>query len=171
MSDYYGDFAGENRRFYLSFGNILDLEEACGKTGFGAIYLRLSTHSYFVKDVYHTILNGLIGGGLKAVEARRLMDDRFDAMPMVERVELALNILMARMSGIEPDENQRPGDPEQPHDAGAIFAAFSQSGIGADVIRAMDYGDFIKLVRALGGNTVQPPSEEEFLAHIANLKG
>jgi len=37
-----------------------------------------------------------------------------------------------------------------------------QAGIGPDVVRSMRYADFVNLVRSLGSDKVQPPTEEEY---------
>ena len=84
------DWAGEPRVFRLNFGNILDLEQACGRVGIGEIYLKLGTHNYFANYVYHTIRQGLLGGGMRAEEADKLLQERFMHAPMVANFELAL---------------------------------------------------------------------------------
>lgn len=172
MADaHYAEWAGAQRPFRLRFGDVLDLEEACGKVGVGALYLRMGRHEYFAKDVYHTILRGLIGGGMAPSEARRLVDDRFDHVPMATSLNLAVEILVNLMAGIEPDDTQAKGDPDTPHDTGGILASFAKVGIPPESIRAMSYADFVNMARAMGGKEVQPPSEDEFLDMIANLEG
>lgn len=170
MSEVILEWGGDQRCFRLTFGNLLDLEEACGKVGVGEIYLRLGQHRYFARDVYHTIRQGLIGGGMKPTEADRLMQDRFDTVPMATRVELAMEILLAVMSGVEVDQTKPDGDPKEPHDPGSIFASFIKIGVTPDQIRAMDYADFVNMTRAAGGSRAQPPSEEEFEEMVARAK-
>ena len=168
--EHFAHWAGEERRFALRFGHLLDLEEACGKVGIGEIYLRLGQHRYFARDVYNIIRMGLIGGGTPPSEAKRLVDERFDFVPMVERVELAISILVAVMAGIPADETKAPGDPKKPHDAGAIFASFAKANIPPEDVRAIGYRDFVLMMRAMGGSSVQPPSEEEFADMVARYE-
>lgn len=169
MAETVTDWAGALRRFYLPLGKIIDIEEACGKVGIGAIYLRIARHEYFANDVRSVIKYGLIGGGLSPLEAEALLRDRFDVTPLVESAELALSILVDRMSGIEKDETKSGGDPAKPYDVGAIFASFAKAGIPPESLRQMDYAAFVAMCRALGGDSVQPPSEQEFKDMLARM--
>lgn len=171
MQAYHAEWAGAERPFRLRFGDVLDLEEACGKIGVGAIYLRMGRHQYFAKDVFETIRLGLVGGGMAPTEARRLMQDRFDHVPMADSLNLAMAILVHLMAGIDPDDTRPAGDPEEPHDTGGILASFVKVGISPESIRAMSYADFVSMARAMGGKDVQPPSEDEFLDMVAKLEG
>jgi hypothetical protein len=170
MPEIIKQWAGEDRPFNLSFGGLMDLEEACGKVGFGEIYLRIARGSYFVRDVYHTIRLGLIGGGMTSTEAKRLMDDRFDATPMSVRLDLAVEIIVSVMEGIKPDETKPAGDPSTPHDIGPMMASFAKLGVAPSALREMSYADFVHMCRAFGGETVQPPSEEEFEEMLQRMK-
>jgi len=120
------EFAGEVREASLAFGDLLDIEEACGKVGIGAIYLRLSRHEYHVRHVREVLAFALRGADLSLHEAAG------------------------------------EGDPAQPMDAGGIFAAFGQIGIPPAQVREMRYADFVAMARAMGGDRVKPPSEDEF---------
>ena len=60
--------------FALKGAQIEELEHVCGKVGFAAICQRVFLGVWFWGDIYHTVRLGLIGGGLGAVEARRLTD-------------------------------------------------------------------------------------------------
>lgn len=60
--------------FALKGAQIEELEEKCGNVGIGLIYQRVKLGSYRYVDLYHTIRLGLIGGGMGAVEAKRLVD-------------------------------------------------------------------------------------------------
>lgn len=156
------EWAGTPRPFALKFGQQMDLEEACGKVGFGAIYLRIGAHQYFSNDVYHIIRLGLIGGGMSAVEAERLTKDRFDLVPMSGRVELALDILLSVMEGISPTDDVDTGDPAKPMDTGAIFASLINVGMSPDQVRSMRYADFVNMTRSMSGKGPAAPSEDEF---------
>jgi len=60
--------------FALKGAQIEELEHACGKVGFGVIYQRVMLGAWFWSDLYHTVRLGLIGGGMGAIEAKRLTD-------------------------------------------------------------------------------------------------
>lgn len=156
------EFAGEVREASLAFGDLLDIEEACGKVGIGAIYLRLSRHEYHVRHVREVLAFALRGADLSLHEARRLVDERLEVDGLVRLHAMAIDVLVALMSGIEPDEGGGEGDPAQPMDAGGIFAAFGQIGISPSQVREMRYADFVAMARAMGGDQVKPPTEDEF---------
>lgn len=169
------EWAGVERTFHLDFGRICDLEEACGDVGIGAIYLRLGAHQYHAKYVFHTIRLALIGGGLKPIEAKLLMQERFDNRPMVENVETALDILISVMDGLSPDERleAEKGDPEEPIPFGAVAANFTKIGIDPETLRRIGYADFIAILQALRDSDTErpiaPPTEEEYEDMIARL--
>lgn len=68
------EWGGGEHLFSLKGAQIEELEQICGKVGFGAIYQRVSLGVWFWGDLYHTVRLGLIGGGMGAVEAKRLTD-------------------------------------------------------------------------------------------------
>jgi hypothetical protein len=170
MAEILAEWGGEQRRLALTFGNLMDIEEACGKVGIGEIYTRLGSHRYFARDVYHVIRQGLIGGGLKGAEADRLMQDRFSATPMVTNVEIAMELLITVMAGIDADEDAKPGDPSKPFDVGGIFAAFVKMGIPTQAVRDMELADFVRLCRGLSSDGTKAPTEAEFEEMIERLE-
>lgn len=68
------EWGGGEHLFRLGGKEIEELEYVCGKVGFGTIYQRLMLGTWFWGDLHHVIRLGLIGGGLGAVEAKRLVD-------------------------------------------------------------------------------------------------
>lgn len=169
MAEIFVEWGGAERRLALTYGGLLDIEEACGKVGIGEIYLRLAQHQYHAAYVYHVIRLGLIGGGMPSRQAKQLLDERFDVTPLVHHVEIAVELLVAVMGGIEPDDTQPAGDPSKPYDTGAILASFAKLGIPPESVRGMSYKDFVHMCRAFGGDDVQPPSEDEFEDMIARM--
>ena len=106
--------------FALRGKEIEELEQVCGKIGFGAIFQRVSLGVWFWGDLYHTIRLGLIGGGMGPIEAKRLTDmyigkDR-PSVPMVSGPNspetVAQAILKAVMHGLEdiPSGEARAGE-------------------------------------------------------------
>lgn len=161
-------FAGAKRGFRLRFGEVVDLEQACGKIGIGAIYQRLATTSYFMSDVFHILRLGLIGGGMPSIEAEELVRAQIEARPLVQLGALAQDVIIALMSGIEADGNGGSNDQAETHDIGKVFHAFVQMGISPDQVRAMQYADYVAILRAAAGKDVQPPTEDEFDAMISD---
>lgn len=68
------EWGGGEHLFRLAGRQIEELEQVCGKVGFGAIYQRLMLGTWFWADLYHIVRLGLIGGGMGAVEAKRLTE-------------------------------------------------------------------------------------------------
>lgn len=68
------EWGGGEHVFALKGAQIEELEQVCGKVGFGAIFQRVMLGVWFWGDIYHTVRLGLIGGGMGAVEAKRLTD-------------------------------------------------------------------------------------------------
>lgn len=94
--------------FALKGKEIEELEHQCGKVGFGAIFQRISMGVWFWGDIYHSIRLGLIGGGMGAVEAKRLTDMYVgqNPIPLVggpnNPESVALAVVSAAMTGV-PD--------------------------------------------------------------------
>lgn len=112
-------------------------------------------------------MQGLIGAGERPVEARRLVASQ-DHCPLMRLAGLASDIMIAAMTGIQPDDLSRDDKPDAQFDVGAIFHSLAQVGIPPEQVRAMRYADFVNLMRAATGKSVQPPSEEEFDEMIRN---
>lgn len=166
------DYAGEPRAFRLTLGNVVDLEEACGKVGIGAIYLRVAQQSYRVRDVFEVVRFGLVGGGLDPAAARALVTERFDILPLAEHVNLALDILISLMAGAEDSEPRKTdGDPADPMPWGDIMLQFVKLGMPVSAVRDMDFTDFLALNRAAGRTDADAaPTEEEFQAMLKRFE-
>lgn len=95
--------------FALKGKEIEELQQICGKVGFGAIFQRVSLGQWFWGDLYHTIRLGLIGGGMGAVEAKRLTDmyisQEKPSAPLIRGPNspetVAIAVLRAVMHGFE----------------------------------------------------------------------
>jgi hypothetical protein len=66
------EFGGEEREFCLRIGELMELEEK-RDAGAAVLLARLSFSQWRVADVVETIRYGLIGGGLDATTASRLV--------------------------------------------------------------------------------------------------
>lgn len=84
--------------FRLTVKGILELEEKCSAP-FGKIFTRLNSGQYAVNDIIETIRIGLIGGGMPAADAKKLVD-RY-AIPVSENYNIARLIVLASMFGFE----------------------------------------------------------------------
>jgi hypothetical protein len=84
-------------------GVALELEEKCG-AGLSEIMQRLLTDRWKINDVRETLRLGLIGGGTKPEDAKKLLRRYFEDTPIGEHVPVARVILMAAILGV-------PGDP------------------------------------------------------------
>lgn len=105
--------------FRLNGREIEELQKLCGNVGFGAIYQRISLGVWFWGDLYHTIRLGLIGGGMGAVEAKKLTDmyagRELGTVPLAagpnSPESVANAVLRAAMHGFE---DLPPGEAETP---------------------------------------------------------
>ncbi len=163
------DYGGALRAFDLTLGAVFDLEQACGKTGIGAIFTRLATHQYHARDVEQIILRALIGGGMEYREAEPLVSEAMRHMPLAKSVELAMAIMIDLMEGAPPVTDAPPaGDPANPVDVGEVLHAFIKAGIPPESVRRMKYTDFLVIMKAAGRKDADDaPSEEEFKAMVA----
>ena len=163
MADLIDEWAGKERLFRLNFGDVLDLEEACGDA-IGAIFLRVSTGRFRANDLWHVIRLALIGGGETKVEAKRLMEAHFETKPYLDHASLAGDILIAVMTGVEETGERERENPERMKfsEVSQICRTFHMS---PNDLRATSYADFINMVtgfNAASGPKLEPITEEEF---------
>ena len=110
---------GEHR-FQLLIGELSELEE---KMDAGARFIRhsIANGTERVQWVRETIRIGLIGGGMKAGDAHRLVKRYVDEVPQGENHLIAFAILGAAFEGV-PDEplgkSQGEADPGLTHSPG-----------------------------------------------------
>lgn len=105
--------------FRLAWGQLVALQEACD-AGPGEILQRLTGGRWRVQDLEQTILQGLIGGGMEAAQARKLVQSYVRESPLNENVLVAISVLMAALNGAPPEDDDAPGKPDP---AGATDAA------------------------------------------------
>lgn len=164
MGDGVHEWAGKERFFRLAFGGVMDLEEAVGDP-VGDIFLRVATSRFSVKDIYHTLRLGLIGGGMSVMDAKRLLRDQMDARPYLEHAAVAAAILTDLMSGVEPKEGEGDAENERIRfsEVSQICREFNMS---PQDLRSMRYPDFVNMVRgfnAAGQRQADFLDEEEFM--------
>lgn len=85
-------------RFRLAIGEWRELQT---KTGVGParLFSRLNSGDWQVDDLVEVIRLGLIGGGAKPADARRLVDYYVVGRPLLESVPVALAIVGAGLIG------------------------------------------------------------------------
>lgn len=101
---------GEMHTFRLAIGQLVELQEKCD-AGPAWIVERLQSGRWLLADIRDTIRLGLIGGGMKPVEAGALISryvDNVDEHPLLENRQTAVAILMAALVGAE---DEPPGKP------------------------------------------------------------
>lgn len=158
------EWAGKERSFRLRFGDVMDLEEACGEA-IGTIFIRVTAGQFKVTFVYHTIRLGLVGAGMSLMDAKRLLADQFDARPYMDHAGVAGEILAALMVGVEPTEGDEASDP-----ARIVFSEVSQIcrvfNMSPQELRDMRYADFVNLLRGFNASSDKKAAhitEEEFM--------
>lgn len=162
------EFAGKEREFRLSFGGVMDLEQALDDR-IGSIFIRLSGGVFGVKDVYHTIRLALIGGNknIRHSDVKSLMQDHFEARPLMEYASLAGEILCAVMIGIETDDAETDqADTPQRYKFSEVVQICRVFNMSPQELRDLRYADFVNLVRgfnASGEDQVEHLTEEEFM--------
>ena len=97
------EWADGEYTFNLRLGEVRKIQEVT-KLGPPVILFNLQTNQWKVDEFREVILQGLLGGGMKVDEARRLVKAWVDERPAFESVKPAQAILMAWMVGVTPDE-------------------------------------------------------------------
>jgi hypothetical protein len=101
------EFAGEEHDFRLAWGELIELQEK-RDAGPAVVLARLSLGQWMLQDVTETIRLGLIGAGMDAVAAARLVRLNVEQKPWelggeTGLVVLAVRILASALHGA-PDE-------------------------------------------------------------------
>jgi len=101
-------WVGGEHDFLLKMGNLRALQSACD-AGPNQIFERIRSGDWLVDDLFETIRQGLIGGGMKGTEASTLCLSMFERHPLREFENTAMAILIASLVGVEDDP---VGEPE-----------------------------------------------------------
>lgn len=94
------------RAFRLGMKELRRLQDKTG-TGPHALYMRIATKAWKVDDLRETILQGLLGGGMVAEDAAKLVKQFVDERPLLHSVTPALVILGAALSGGDEDDPEK----------------------------------------------------------------
>lgn len=97
------DWADGTYIFRLPIAQLEEHDELCS-AGPLVVLARLSDGSWHIPDLRETIRLGLIGGGLPATDALKLVRRYVDGAPLIQAVPIAMVILAAALRGedVEP---------------------------------------------------------------------
>lgn len=123
----------EERTFRLGIGEWRKVQETCDAgpaeiaarlSAWAAIRKRMPTATFLdilaggglgnwrIDDVREPIYRGLIGGGMEPTAAGRLMRDLHDERPLMENIDIALEIVLASLVGAGDEPVGEPiGEP------------------------------------------------------------
>jgi hypothetical protein len=101
------DFGGDSHDFCLRWGELIELQEKC-EAGPSIVLMRLAASQWRMEDIPSVIRLGLIGAGMDAVSANRLVRTHVEQRPQdIGGTDglgiLAVKILSAALHGA-PDE-------------------------------------------------------------------
>lgn len=166
------DYAGAERKFRLRVADVLDLEEAT-KRPISELYGAIIGQKFRIEDIRQTVIRGLVGGGCPAEEAKRLVSERMDALPLIEHVIIAQSLMVATMTGIEPPEvgeKKAETDPPRPMKFSEVAQYARVFHMSPEDIRQMEFRDLVNMLRGFnatsGKDKIDAPSEDEFLNMI-----
>jgi hypothetical protein len=109
-------WAGDLRQFRLGIDELLALQDK-RDAGPQEIANRLSLQGWRVQDVHETLRLGLIGGGMDAKLARRLVDERAGPGKLASSALIAYAVIV---SAIQGDESDPVGKSEAAADAPGV---------------------------------------------------
>lgn len=102
------EFGGELRTFKLSLRWIDALQQK-RNVGLGMIAYRVSTHHWYAEDITETLFYGLVGGGMTAHDARKVVNTWCDGLPLAgpepdSPLKTAQVVLAAVFFGVDPED-------------------------------------------------------------------
>jgi hypothetical protein len=103
---------GEHTFNIRKIGPATELQDKCGGVGVGTIMNRLLKGNFFVADFREVIRLGLIGGGMRPVEASDLTKRYVDDRPWQESVLVATAIITAAIVGTPKEHVGKKGQAE-----------------------------------------------------------
>lgn len=137
------------------------LEDACGGLSLFEVAERIFARRARAAWISEAIRLALIGGGLNASKALRLVREYVDQAPggLADSIPIAAQILSVACAGKVPDAAQDPQSNAEPKpiDAGALYGAGAAMGFTPQQVDAMSVYQFVAAAngykRAHGGNT------------------
>lgn len=117
-------WGGGDHQFRLGLGEIEELESAVDMSVF-LLFAAMSAQIPFAKLKHYseTIRIGLVGGGMKPIDAKALTRRYVDERPLAESVALAEVILRVALERVHPGElDDAPGEPMASKSSGSTSA-------------------------------------------------
>ncbi|GGD30736.1 gene transfer agent family protein [Aureimonas glaciei] len=99
--------------FRLRIGELITLQEKCD-AGPYHVARRLGDGTWMVGDIRETLRLGLIGAGVAQEDARRLIEQHVDRVPLIDNVLNAQSVILAAVMGAPEErlgESQAATDP------------------------------------------------------------
>lgn len=96
-------WADGEHKFRLGIKELAELDEKCD-AGPAWMYARIEAGMWKARDLVETLRLGLIGGGMKAEQARMLVRRYVEGRPLHESVVPAMMVLAAAVAGPEDEE-------------------------------------------------------------------
>ncbi len=122
------DWGGGTHTFRLGLAEIEELEAACDMSVFLLFAnMNATTPSARLKHYSETIRLGLVGGGMKPVDARLLVTRYVDDRPLHESVALAEAILLAALHRVHTTETNDAGEQTAPKSNGSTSAPSTET--------------------------------------------
>lgn len=90
------EFADGTYSFRLAYGQWLELQEAAG-CGPLELYVNLLQRRWRIQNIREIVRIGLIGGGADPASALRLVKRYVEERPLMENVQLAIEIVSASL--------------------------------------------------------------------------
>lgn len=109
--------------FRLGIAELEELQEKCN-AGPRVILSRIDTGAWRLHDIRETLRLGLIGGGMKPMDALRLIDRYVQPAYLIDCEKPALLVLSAALVG-SPDGDDTAGEPEPGEMSGGTKANVS----------------------------------------------
>lgn len=105
------DFADGTYPFRLAIGGLEELQE---KTSAGPLTVlrRLMAGEWRIADVREPIRLGLIGGGMGALDARKMVDRYANTGDLLDAVPVAVGVVGAALRGVDDEKVGGTGEAE-----------------------------------------------------------
>lgn len=119
------DFGDGRHEFFLGLAQLDELDEKT-QVGPGTLLRRIAAGDFRHRDLREIIRLGLIGGGMKAIPALRLVERYCDPPnPLLESLDLAIAILQACLYAPEPKVKKKRGAPDEPEPTTTVSTSTS----------------------------------------------
>lgn len=113
MNAQFRPWVGGEHQFRLTLGNLRALQSACD-AGPHEIFERVAGTNWRVDDLFETIRQGLIGGGMSTAQAGPLVTQLFEQHPLHSFKPIATIILLSALVGDDEGEDEGKAEGVEP---------------------------------------------------------